>query len=97
MACSFGLSALLDDVQDSHVLMDKTSTVQAVNKMGSMKSLDFDTISKELWNWAIERNNFLSASHIPGMFNEEAGAESRREDRISISHPGVTISNDFCI
>ena len=83
MACSFGLRSLLDDLFDIHalVLMDNTSAVQALNKMGSMKSLDLDIISKDIWEWAMERKISLSASHIPGIFNKEADIESRKDDR----------------
>ena len=85
LACSFGLTALMEEVDNTHILllMDNSSAVHALNKMGSMRSLLLDSISKDIWDWANKRNNFLTASHIPGVFNEEADAESRREDRSS--------------
>ena len=36
---------------------------------------------KKIWDWAIERNNFLTATHIPGILNVETDAESREAER----------------
>ena len=34
-------------------------------------------VAKEIWDWAISRDNFISCSHIPGRDNEEADYKSR--------------------
>ena len=75
----FWVISLQDDLFDIHalVLMDNTSAVQALNKMGSMKSLDLDIISKDIWEWAMERKISLSASHI--LYKEE-DIEYRKDD-----------------
>ena len=35
---------------------------------------------KDIWNWAIANDIYLSASHIPGVLNVEADAESRKSE-----------------
>ena len=82
LACSFGLRSFFRSLSDCHLLllMDNTSAVHAVNKMGSMKSVTLDTITKQIWKWAIQRRISLTASHIPGIENEDADEESRRDD-----------------
>ena len=49
--------------------------------MGSCKSVSCDTEVRKIWDWAIERNNFLTATRIPGILNVEADAESRGAER----------------
>ena len=49
--------------------------------MGSCKSVSCDTEVRKIWDWAIERNNFLTATHIPGILNVEADAESEKQRR----------------
>ena len=47
--------------------------------MGSNKKL-FDIVIRDIWEWVVSHNNWLSATHIPGVLNEEADAESRASD-----------------
>ena len=35
---------------------------------------------RKVWDWAIERNHFLTATHIPQILNVEADAESREAE-----------------
>ena len=35
---------------------------------------------KQIWKWAQENENWLSATHIPGIQNTEAGLESRKNE-----------------
>ena len=39
-----------------------------------------DTLSKQIWKWAQENENWLSATHIPGIQNTEADLESRKNE-----------------
>ena len=79
-AVLFGLQALCK-VSDQHILIlsDNTS-VGAINKMGSSKSASLDSTILDIWSWALERNNWLTCSHIPGILNEEADEESRKQE-----------------
>ncbi|XP_057291878.1 uncharacterized protein LOC130614434 [Hydractinia symbiolongicarpus] len=63
--------------------LDNTSDVSAINKMGSKRSIPMDKTVQEIWHWAIQNNNWLTATHIPGILNVEADRESRKcETRI---------------
>ena len=80
MAILFGLKSLANSLHDTHIkiLSDNTTAVASVNKFGSIKSKECDRVATAIWNWAMSRNIHLSASHIPGVDNLEADAESRK-------------------
>jgi len=46
--------------------------------MGGMVSDLCDNVTKEIWEWCIERDLWLSAAHLPGRENMEADAASRQ-------------------
>ena len=80
-AVLFGLQSLCK-VNNQHILIrsDNTATVGAINKMGSSKSSFLDNTVVDIWNWALENNNWLTCSHIAGVLNEEADEESRKQE-----------------
>ena len=57
--------------------IDNTTAVAYINNMGGTKSLVCNQISKEIWDWCIKRNIWISAEHLPGSQNIEADRESR--------------------
>lgn len=75
----FSLQACCRTITNSHILVrsDNTTTVVSINKQGSTQSLNCNEISREIWGWAIDRNNWLSAAHCPGVENSEADQASR--------------------
>ena len=79
-AVLFGLKILCSHLRQTHIKMlsDNTATVCAINNMGSCKSLLSDQGVRRMWSWAIKRNIFITAAHIPGILNVEAGQESRK-------------------
>ena len=81
-AVLFGLKSLCSDLSNTHILIltDNTATKGAINNMGSSKSLLFHFQIFEIWKWAIARNIWLSATHLPGILNVEADIESRRNE-----------------
>ena len=81
-AVLYGLQALCEQVLNKHikVLSDNTATVGAINKMGSNKSWQLDLVVTSIWEWALARGNWLTATHIPGKFNLEADMESRKTE-----------------
>jgi len=81
-AALFGLQALCHNVYNTHILLkvDNTSAVAAINKMGSTRSLMMDKVVHKIWEWAIERENWLTVTHIPGILNVEADKESREAE-----------------
>ncbi len=78
-AVLFSLKSLFDGLSNKHiqVLCDNTATVGAVNNMGSSKSMKLHGVIVEIWEWILASNNWLSASHIPGVLNVKADKESR--------------------
>ena len=45
--------------------------------MGGTHSKECNSIAKDIWQWCIERQIWLTAAHIPGTKNVEADRESR--------------------
>ncbi|XP_057294577.1 uncharacterized protein LOC130623096 [Hydractinia symbiolongicarpus] len=82
MAAFFGLQALCNHTANTTILlkMDNTSAVACVNKMGSVKSIPMDKITHSIWEWAISKNNWIVATHLPGILNVEADRESRQQE-----------------
>ena len=81
-AVLFGLRSLCDHVHNQHikVLVDNTAAVGAINKMGSSKSLTLHSEVLDIWEWVLSKDNWITASHIPGILNIEADEESRKND-----------------
>ena len=79
-AVLFGLKSLCSHLRQTHikVLSDNTTTVWAINNMGSCKSLLCDQEVRRIWSWAIKRDIFITAAHIPDVLNVEAKQESRK-------------------
>ena len=77
-AVLFGLKSLCKHIANSHILVktDNLSTKGALNNMGSSKSLALHFQIYEIWQWAISSNNWITATHIPGIENVEADTES---------------------
>ena len=78
----FGLRALCGHINNQHIniLIDNTATVGAINNMGSSKSLSLHSNIVDIWDWALSKHNWLTASHIPGILNIEADKESRKNE-----------------
>ena len=60
-------------------MSDNTTAVSYINAMGGRgcKSLECNSLTQKIWNWAIVRNIWLSAAHIPGSSNVDADQLSR--------------------
>ena len=48
--------------------------------MGSVKSIQMDNELHLIWEFISTQNNWLTATHTPGVFNEDADRESRKEE-----------------
>ena len=79
LAAFLGLKSFCNSLRDAHIriMMDNTSAISFVNNMGSIKSISSDMLVKQIWQWAIDRNIWLSAAYIPGKLNIEADFYSR--------------------
>ena len=79
LAIQFGLKSLLDKVHDQHIriMSDNTTAISYITSKGGCQSKDCDNIARDIWSWAIARNNWLSASYTPGKHNIIADKLSR--------------------
>ena len=48
--------------------------------MGCMVSVEMDVVVHEIWDWVLSTKNWITATHIPGIFNIEADKESRVQE-----------------
>ena len=78
----FGLRALCKNDFSSYIaiLVDNTSANLAINKMGSVKSIEIDNQVHLLWKLIITQKSWLTAAHIPGVFTEDADGASRKQE-----------------
>ena len=79
LAVKFLLMSLLADQTNTRIriMSDNTTVVCYINDMGGSKSIECDRLSKAIWYWAIDRNIWLSAAHVPGAQNVSADELSR--------------------
>ena len=64
--------------QHVRVMIDNTTAVSCINKMGTSHSDACNDITQAIWSWCIQAEVWISAAHIPGILNTEADRESRR-------------------
>lgn len=78
-AALFALQCFVDEISNSHVkiMIDNTSAVGMINKMGSAKSDSCNKLVFKIWQFCIKNNIWLTAAHIPGCNNVVADWESR--------------------
>ena len=74
----YGLKSLVH-VTNTHVkvLSDNTTAVCTINRMGTCHSNPCNAVVHLIWQWAISKNIWLSATHIPGVETILADQESR--------------------
>lgn len=78
LASLYSLQACCKESRNVHILVksDNTTAVAYINNMGGTK-VPCDRVARQIWDWAIARNIWLSATHIPGEANTCADTESR--------------------
>lgn len=79
LAICYTLKAFCSEKVDIHVTIqsDNTSAVAYINNMGGMASVQMDMLARQLWEWCIGRNIFISATHLSGSLNYQADFSSR--------------------
>ena len=80
LAVFFALKAFQTHLLGKHgcVRIDNMTAVSNIGKMGTSHSRKRNTLVREIWDWCIDHNIFLTTAHIPGIENEAADAESRK-------------------
>ena len=68
LAVRWGLLSLCNAEHDTHLRIrsDNVTTVSYINAMGGCKSDGCNRTTYEIWQWAIEKNIWLSAAHTLG-------------------------------
>ena len=76
----FALQTFASDKQDIHLrlMMDNTCAVSCINKFGTSHSDSCNAITKQIWDFCIARNIWISAAYVPGVENTAADEESRK-------------------
>ena len=79
LAIKFGLQSLLNDSRNTHIRIqsDNTTAIAYITEMGECHSAACNSVAQDIWDWAILRHNWLSASFIPGKQNVPADRLSR--------------------
>ena len=79
-AVFYGIKIYCENKTYKHVkvMCDNTTAVSYINHMGGQKSIECNKQAKEIWEWCISKNVWISAAHIPGSKNVEADAYSRK-------------------
>ena len=79
IAILYALQSVYQHYEHTHIriMTDNTTAMAAINNQGSTKSPQCNKFAREIWDWAIKRNIWLSAAHIPGIDNVEADEASR--------------------
>ena len=80
LAVLYSLQAVCHELHDIHlrVMTDNTTAMLCIRNQGSVHSKDCNDVTRRIWEWACERNIWLSAAHIPGVLNVEADTASRK-------------------
>ena len=71
------LKAILFSMVYIMIMTDNTTAVHTINNMGTCRSLECHAVVLDIWEWAKNKNIWLTATYIPGVLNEEADTLSR--------------------
>jgi uncharacterized protein YqgQ len=79
MAVELALKIRCENTYNKHVrvMSDNTTTVASIKKQGSLHSQDCNRVAQRIWTFMLQRGNWISAAHCPGVENVEADRASR--------------------
>ena len=82
-AILMALKTFANDKSNTHIriMTDYSTAVSAINHMGTSHSHSCNFMAKEIWEWCLERNIWISVAHIPATQNFVADFESRRNQK----------------
>ena len=74
-----GSEDIHEDISGTSVLLQlvNATAVAYINNLGGTVLSQLMELAKEMWLWALNKDIFLKAQHIPGVSNTVADAESR--------------------
>ena len=79
-----------------HLKMDNITAVTYINNMGGTKSVACNRLAKQIWQWCLDRQIWLTASHLPGEQNCVADYESRHFQTQTEWMLDVGVFQDIC-
>ena len=62
-------------------MVNNTTAMTMINQIGTCHPGENNHLARQIWEWCISRTVWLTAVHIPGKENTEAGKESRLSER----------------
>ena len=70
-AILLAMQSFFTNIDNMHIRVntDNTTAVAYINNLGGVQSLSCHEIVKSIWKWAILRNNYIYAEHLPGSEN----------------------------
>ena len=71
LAIYYSLQSFYNKLVNTHIQIesDNVSAIKYMNDVGGMTCNVMDSIAKEIWEWCVKRNLFVSAVHVPGIEN----------------------------
>ena len=77
-AAFFAFKSFGDKITGTHIQLhlDNTTAVAYINNMGGSKSLELNCLALKIWDWSIQRDNWISAVHLAGKLNVRADVQS---------------------
>ena len=76
----FGFKSLIKQTNKQlKILCANTTAVHTINHMGTSRSIPCGKLVKAMWQYAISRHFWVTATDLPGSLNEKAYSESRRK------------------
>ena len=75
------ITMLFKNATSKHIRVysDNTTAVYSLTNMGTSHSPTCNSLVRQIWLWAIEKDIWISTAHIPGIFNTEADQKSREK------------------
>ena len=88
----------MDAVTHTHIRIksDNSTAVSYVNSLGGVKSMQCHVFARDIWLWAIDGSNHLSAEHLPGSENVLADKASRVFDNNTEWALSRSVYNKIC-
>ena len=79
LAIFYALQSLFVSMSDVHIHFqcDNTCAVSYIKIFGGMCSIQMDNLAGDIWQWCLDRNVYISASHLSGVENFTADFLSR--------------------
>lgn len=79
-AAYLALKTFCQDINNCEILIriDNTTAVSYINRMGGIKYVHLNSITKKIWQWCEQKKIYLFASYIKSEDNVIADQESRR-------------------